>query len=185
MGCQQTLLSVRASEPSEALISQAIQRCGAFSSWKRICKAIRREDSSAHCSDQPALRLGRHPVERFRYGCNHSQYGQTGGFEIVPTQFPRPCSAYELFTQRAIDSRQRAAWRRWIAEGGLNRREIPEALRPHEHAHPVIGNPRRWQRVTTEIQRGLPAAGCNNDLVCDETSRHRSAPVDSGALWNR
>jgi len=63
-------------------------------------------------------------------------------FAIVPTQCPRPCSAYDFSrsAQLIADSAQLA--RRWIAEGGLNRREIPGSLRAHEHPHPVIGDPR-------------------------------------------
>jgi NTE family protein len=50
-------------------------------------------------------------------------------FAIVPTQCPRPGFGLRLFTQRAIDSGQSQLVRRWIAGGGLNRREIPESLR--------------------------------------------------------
>jgi NTE family protein len=61
-------------------------------------------------------------------------------FAIVPTQCPRPGSAYDFSRSAQLIAGSAQLTRRWIAGGGLNRREIPDSLRTHEHAHSVIGS---------------------------------------------
>jgi hypothetical protein len=63
-------------------------------------------------------------------------------FAIVPTQCPRPGSAYDFSRSAQLIAGSAQLTRRWIAGGGLNRREIPESLRTHEHAHSVVGSTR-------------------------------------------
>jgi NTE family protein len=55
-------------------------------------------------------------------------------FAILPTPCPRTGSAYDFSnTVQQIATGLEMA-RQWIAEGGLDRREIPDALRAHNHA---------------------------------------------------
>jgi NTE family protein len=55
-------------------------------------------------------------------------------FAIVPTPCPRTGSAYDFSHSAEQVATSLALTRRWIAGGGLGRREIPDALRAHGHA---------------------------------------------------
>jgi NTE family protein len=60
---------------------------------------------------------------------------KTIDFAIVPTPCPRAGSAYDFSNSAQQIATGLGMTRQWIAEGGLDRREIPDALRPHNHAH--------------------------------------------------
>jgi NTE family protein len=54
-------------------------------------------------------------------------------FAVVPTLCPRTGSAYDFSQTEALITSSAKTTRQWITEGGLGRREIPDALRAHEH----------------------------------------------------
>jgi len=55
-------------------------------------------------------------------------------FAIVPTLCPRTGSAYDFSRSAELMASAAESTRQWLAAGGLNRREIPDALRAHHHA---------------------------------------------------
>jgi len=116
-------------------------------------------------------------------------------YAIVPTRCPRTGSAYDFSRSAQLMAGSAQLARRWIAEGGLNRREIPKSLRAHEHAHSVMGSTcgdgylsgkRDGNGAAIELQktiRSLPAT--IKTETASKIPEHRSASVDNGALWNR
>ncbi len=54
-------------------------------------------------------------------------------FAIVPTLCPRMGSAYDFSRTAELITSAAQNTRGWIAGGGLDRREIPDALRAHSH----------------------------------------------------
>lgn len=54
-------------------------------------------------------------------------------FAIVPTLCPRIGSAYDFSRSADLIASAAESTRQWIATGGLGRREIPNALRAHDH----------------------------------------------------
>ena len=56
-------------------------------------------------------------------------------FAIVPTLCPRTGSAYDFSRSADLIASAAKSTRQWIAGGGLSRREIPDALRAHDHTH--------------------------------------------------
>ena len=56
-------------------------------------------------------------------------------FAIVPTLCPRTGSPYDFSRSAELIASAAGSSRQWIASGGLDRREIPDALRAHSHKH--------------------------------------------------
>lgn len=56
-------------------------------------------------------------------------------FAIVPTLCPHVGSAYDFSRSAELIASAAESTRQWIADGGLHRREIPNALRAHDHSH--------------------------------------------------
>lgn len=86
------------------------------------------------------------------------------GYHILPTACPQGISPFDFGRAPELIGRAYASSRRWIDEGGLDRCEIPAALRPHLHAQ---GNGRRtgrrWRSTGLEgaAFAGIHAAGGN------------------------
>lgn len=60
----------------------------------------------------------------------------TGRVEIVvvPPLCPLPVSSYDFSRTGELVDRAAGSTAEWLGQGGLQRREIPESLRPHHHA---------------------------------------------------
>ena len=56
-------------------------------------------------------------------------------FHVVPSLCPIITTAYDFSQTRTLIDRGASQTRQWLAEGGLKKREIPSALRPHAHGH--------------------------------------------------
>lgn len=77
-------------------------------------------------------------------------------YHILPTACPQGISPFDFSRAEELISQAHAASRRWIEQGGLDRSEIPVALRPHLH---VESNARRkWRRRRASELTGLPFA---------------------------
>jgi len=53
---------------------------------------------------------------------------------VVPPLCPLPVSSYDFSHTGALLDRAAASTAEWLDQGGLQRRDIPDALRPHHHA---------------------------------------------------
>lgn len=53
---------------------------------------------------------------------------------VVPPLCPLPVSSYDFSHTGALIDRAAGSTAEWLAQGGLHRHEIPDALRPHHHA---------------------------------------------------